>query len=836
VAGDPNRPNPWPTLGKLLGALLASGVLFAGVAFPLVGGVGFVADKVGSKFLDTTCTLQESKPPQKTTLLANDGKTVIATLFTQDRVPVPLTQIPTYLRDALIATEDRRFYQHHGVDLRGLLRSAVSTSSGDTQGGSTLTMQYVKQMRYYQASEIPDPKKREAAQNAAIDINLKRKMEDAKCALYFENVVHESKDQILDNYLNIAFFGENSYGIQVAAETYFNKPASELSLAESSLLVGLLRAPSAYDPFVNRQAALQRRNEVIQNLVAVGKLSQAKADEVEATPIALATQSPPKVKEGCANSNPDVPNAAFFCEYVKDWLANVNGISETTLQTGGLKIVTTLDPAIQRSAQRNINQRVPATSPMTAVLPVVDPKTGDIWAMAASKRWGTGRGETEQRIFTEYTAQGASTYKLFSLLTALSTGIPSNWQLETVGSTGKYASKTCPGSKGVGNGDANVPYSPVETLESATAKSSNTYFLALNDNMLQCNLQPIVDIMKKLGMKGLDRHDPSDNPKLSYAQNLVGSQRGQQLVLGSVPTSPLELAGAYAAIADDGQYHTPAPVLSISDSDGNALPVKRAQASQAVAPQIARQAAQILTKDTQGDGTSAKVFSDWDGAADGYIAGKTGTNQAYPKDSENSSIWFVGMTPKLTAVSAIINFDSSSAPSSGLKGEGTGKAYGDFAAQVWWDALKPALQGKSWSWPDPDNVDGEDVPDIKGLSYGDAKSALAQKGLKIHNIAAPGNSQCGSSEPFDTVGYYGPQRAKAGSVITVCLSTSIPQYSPPPPPKPTHTTGRGNGNGGNGNGNGRNNGGNGNGGNGNGNGRNGGGNGNNPPGGGRRHG
>jgi membrane peptidoglycan carboxypeptidase len=239
---------------------------------------------------------------------------------------------------------------------------------------------------------------------------------------------------------------------------------------------------------------------------------------------------------------------------------------------------------------------------------------------------------------------------------------------------------------------------------------------------------------------------------------------------------------------------------------------------------VARQAAQILTQDTQGQGTSAQVFSGWDGAANGYIAGKTGTNQAYPKDSENSSVWFVGMTPKLVAATAVVNFDSSSAPSSGLKGEGKGKAYGDFAAKVWWDALKPAFQGRSWNWPDPNNVDGEDVPDVKGLDYGDAKAALAEKGFKIHNLAAPSNFQCASSEPFDTVGYYGPQRAKPGSVITVCLSTSIPQYTPPKIVKPTHNTGNtghGNGNG-NGNGNGGNSGG----------GRNGGGGGGNGPGGG----
>ena len=800
MARDPFRPNPWLTLGKLFGTLLITGVLAAGIAFPYVGGFGFVADKMSSKFLDTTCTLQETRPPQKTTLYARDGKTEIATLFTQDRVPIPLSQMSPYVRYALIATEDRRFYQHHGVDLRGLLRSAVSTSSGDTQGGSTLTMQYVKQMRYYQASEIQDPKKRQAAQLAAIDVNLKRKMEDAKCALYYENVVHESKSQILDNYLNIAFFGENSYGIEVAAQTYFGKHASQLSLGESALLIGLLRAPSSYDPFVYRQAALERRNQVLQNLVAVGRLSQAKADEEKATPIALATQSPPQLREGCASAT-TVANAAFFCEYVKDWLDKVNGISETTLQTGGLKIVTTLDPKLQDTMQKKIDARVPPTSPMTAVMPAVDPKTGDVLAMAASKRWGAGPGQTEQPIFTEYTAQGASTFKLFALLAALSTGIPSDWKIQTVGSTGTYTSKSCPGAQPVPNGDANVSYSPLETLQSATAKSSNTYFIGLTDSLLECNLQPIVDIMQKLGMKSLQQHHPTDNPKLTYAQNLVANQRGQQLVLGSVPTSPLELAGAYAAIANNGVYNEPAPVVSITDSDGNALTVHRSPAVPAVAPQVAAQAVQILTGDTQPGGTAADVFSQWDANGGSAIAGKTGTNQAYPQKSKNSAIWFVGMTKDLVASTGIINFDTPSAPSTGLRHEARGGAYGDFAAKVWWDALKPWLQHESWTWTPPDQVSGEDVPPIQGMSYSDAKAALAAQGFKIRNLDAADNLECASSEPIDTVGYYGPQKAKPGSTITVCLSSSVPQWTPPPPPPPTkprntgHGTGHGTGNG-----------------------------------------
>ena len=426
MAGSSSPGIPWPTVGKLIAALVAAGILVAGLLLPYVGGLGLAAGHEAGKFLDTSCNLTESAPPQKTTLYARDGKTVIATLFSQDRVPIPLSDVPTYLQQALVATEDRRFYQHHGVDMRGLIRSAISTSNGDTQGGSTLTMQYVKQIRLYQAGNDP------AKQAAAVAQNLQRKMEDAQCALYIENVEHESKNQILDNYLNIAFFGENSFGLQTAAETYFDKPAKDLTLPEAALLVGILRAPSAYDPFVYPDAARARRNQVLQNLVDVGDLTQAEASKYEALPIQLATQKPPLVKEGCANAPATIKNVGFFCDYVVHWLETTAKISDTTLTTGGLKVITTLDVKTQNTVQTNLSKAIPASSDMTAVLPVVDPHTGDILAMATSKTYGNPTSakdhtRTTLPIFTSYTAPGASTYKLFPLLTALSTGVPSNW-------------------------------------------------------------------------------------------------------------------------------------------------------------------------------------------------------------------------------------------------------------------------------------------------------------------------------------------------------------------------------------------------------------------------
>jgi membrane peptidoglycan carboxypeptidase len=794
VAATSGNPNPWPTIGKLIAAVFATGILAAGLMLPYVGGLGLAARHEAAKFLDTTCNLQETQPPQKTTLYANDGRTVIATLFSQDRQPVPLSAVPLALQQALIATEDRRFYSHHGVDMRGLLRSAVSTSGGDTQGGSTLTMQYVKQMRYYQAG------KDVAKQQAAIDQNLNRKIEDAKCAIYLESTKHESKNQILDNYLNIAFFGENSYGIQTAAETYFNKPVNKLTLPESAMLVGLLRAPSEYDPFVNPESAKNRRNQVMQNLVDTGHLSQAVADKYKRTPVTLATTKPPVHREGCANANPKVRNAGFFCQYAVDWLENTGGITDTQLTTGGLKIVTTLDANLQNSMQQQLSAVFPASAAMTAVLPAVDPHTGNVLAMATNKVFGTNASSkdnthTSLPVFTSYTASGASTYKLFSLLTALQVGVPASWTMATDQDHKGYKPKNCYGADvAARNGDAQVAYNINESLLTGTVKSSNTFFVGMDDELFNCDLQPIVNVALRLGMNGL--REPQDaGGKTTVAQDVVQQQNVLRIALGSgIGTSPLELAGAYAAVANNGKFNAPAPIVSIKDSASHPMQVKRSPGVQAVSPQVAAQAVQILIGDTKAPGTSAQVFQSWYATnPTAFVAGKTGTAVA-GAETKNSALWFVGMTPNLVATSAVINPSAPSRPIASLPGvtNPADNAYGDYASQLWLSALTPALTGQQWSWTDPNSPTlGDPVPSVIGLDPAAAKAKLTAAGFRMAFFS--GATQCASNVPVGMVAFAGPSLAPRGSTITVCPSIGLAQtvYVPPPPkttPKPTPKT------------------------------------------------
>jgi membrane peptidoglycan carboxypeptidase len=786
VAGKPTNPNPWPALAKLLGVIVVGGILAAGVALPFVGGIGLAARHEADKFLGTTCNLQETQEPLPSTITASDGHTVIARLFTQDRRPVNLSAIPKYLIQALVATEDRRFYSHHGVDMRGLIRSAISTSGGATQGGSTLTMQYVKQVRYYQ--DIGNL----TAQQADVEQTLNRKIEDAQCAIAIEK--NKTKNQILDSYLNIAFFGENAYSIESAAQTYFGVDVNKLSLTQSAMLVGLLKAPTEYDPFQNPSAARDRRNEVLQNLVAVGNLSQAAATRAEATPVSLATSSAPPVRRGCANSPSTIVNIGFFCDYAVKWLLDNKVVTESELNTGGLKIITTLNAKLQNSMQAHLKKTIPASSPMTSVMPVVDPHTGNVLAMATSKYYGQPTSakdhtHTSLPIFTEYSALGASTYKLFPLLTALAAGVPSTFQLELPVQGQGYKWTACAQDDNhnkVTDGDANVNYNRNETLASATAKSSNTYYVGLADQLFGCNLQPIIDMASRLGMNALSQ--PGSDRGLTVAQDIVKLSNPTILVLGDIATSPLEITGAYAGVANNGKFNTPAPIISVTDRNGNSRTVPRTPGVQVVAPQVAMQAIQILTGDTTYPGTSAQPFSTyWYDHNSSVVAGKTGTavasNSRGQATSKNGAIWFVGVTPDLVSTDAIFNLDGASQPSSGLPGERTGAAYGEYAAQVWLKVLEPYLVNKQWTWPDPSQAVGVDVPSVIGLDKTAAQARLRAAGFTMRELGPTGTVLCASTVGYNNVAYEAPQRALPGSTIIVCLSSGVQQqtYVPPPP-------------------------------------------------------
>ena len=516
MAGSRTNPSPALVLAKLIGVLVVTGVLAAGVVLPYVGGIGLEAKHVADQFLSKTCNLVETPPPQKTEVYARDGKTLIATIFKQDRQPVPLSSVPKGLQDALIATEDRRFYSHHGVDLRGLIRSAINTSNGDTQGGSTLTMQYVKQIRYYQAGD------NKAKQEDAIAQTIDRKMEDAKCALYIEGTLHESKPTILDNYLNIAFFGENSYGIETAARTYFDKSVSQLSLPESAMLVGLLRAPTQYDPFINPDDARDRRNQVLQNLVDVHDLTQAQADKYKATPVSLATTAPPPLKEGCANSANDGAQRRLLLRLRRELAAGLQG--------GHRGSAADRWPADRDHARlQHAEQRAGRASTHTSVDagrhdrdhpgdPAADRRRSSPWPPASVTAVGPGDTRCRSSRRTPRRAARPTSCSRCCWRCRPASRRPGSCRprRRTRPTRGRRARRR---NGDVVNGDANETFNANEDLATATAKSSNTFYTGVADQLFGCNLQPIINMATRLGIQSFAQ--PSNETNTTVGQQII---------------------------------------------------------------------------------------------------------------------------------------------------------------------------------------------------------------------------------------------------------------------------------------------------------------------------
>ncbi|MEE3128337.1 MAG: transglycosylase domain-containing protein, partial [Actinomycetota bacterium] len=327
-------------LGVMVVVSAVLGVLVAGLAIPFAGVVGVSARNVADTMDNLPEELETEQLSQRSTILDVDGN-VLATLYDQNRVEVPLTQVSRKMVKAIVAVEDARFYQHGALDLQGTIRAFITNTaqSGTVQGGSSITQQLVKQTLVNQAATDEE-------RAAATDDTYARKLKELRYAVALEQ--NHTKDWILERYLNIAYFGDGAYGIQSAAKHFFNTNASKLNILQSATLAGLVRNPEGYDPTDNPERALQRRNVVLQRMKDVGILNAKRVDRLQSKPLKLDVQ---KFSNGCVFSA-----APFFCDYVIQWLLKDDALGKnkkerrSLLNTGGLTIRTTLDLDYQRGA------------------------------------------------------------------------------------------------------------------------------------------------------------------------------------------------------------------------------------------------------------------------------------------------------------------------------------------------------------------------------------------------------------------------------------------------------------------------------------------------------
>ena len=721
----------------MLGTLLA-GVLVAGLLLPVSFGIGLASNEVTTAIEGAQADPLDGEIPLRTTLTDASGAT-IATFYDQNRVYVPLSSISDYLQVAVISMEDRRFYQHQGVDWRGtvraLLRNAQSTTNSP-QGGSTLTQQYVKNYLYLVEAQT------EAEKADAIATTPIRKLREAKMALSLEQTL--SKAEILERYLNLVAFGPSQYGAEAASQWFFGVSADRLTLAQAALLAGMVNNPPKYNPLDENhvQDARHRRDLVLDVMVAAGRLSKATAEETKKQDLGL---NPNRTRNGCIPADNSATNG-FFCQYALDYLAQA-GFDAKTVARSGWTVKTTMDPAVMAAAKAAATSNADPTVPgveriANAVAVVGKDEPRKVLALAANRPYGLDitKGETVQRLPTTFAPLGAgSTFKIFTAAAAMEMGLGTN---ATIDVPAEYRSPLVPTA--VFNNAGSYPASM--TLSQALATSPNTAFVALED---QVGLQKVAEMAVRLGMRGYSLDAAQVDPAFASAGTdytaQVSAQKMASFTLGVSPVSPLELANVGATLNSDGRWCPPTPIDTITDRDGKLITWDKTPCDQAVPAELARTLAVAMEGDLTGSGTSAQSASaaGWTWTA----AGKTGTTQEYKSSA------YLGFTPEMSA--SVILWDSEPRPQSICRDPirtcssdealaGNGVSGGSVPAATWFATMKPLKNGQPDTFFRPASpaylkgAASTQVPSVVGKNVDDAKNQLTAAGFTVNITAKTG--------------------------------------------------------------------------------------------------
>ncbi|MEU8293758.1 transglycosylase domain-containing protein [Streptomyces pseudogriseolus] len=667
--------SPTQQAAKFLGVSVLAGAVMAGIALPAVGALGLAAKGSVESFDELPANLKTPPLSQRTTILDADGG-LIATVYSRDRTVVDLKDISPYMQKAIVAIEDSRFYEHGAIDLKGVLRALNKNArSGEvSEGASTLTQQYVKNVFVEEAGD--DPTKVAQATQQTIG----RKIQELKYAIQVEEEL--GKKKILENYLNITFFGQQAYGVEAASQRYFSKPAKDLNLQESALLAGIVQSPSRYDPVNDEAEAKKRRNVVLKRMAEVGDISPEQAAEAMRSPLGLKVSRP---QNGCTTA---VKGAGFFCAYVRNVFLNdpVFGKDKQTRaklwNQGGLTIRTTLDPQAQESVQQSLKDHVNKSDEVAAAATLVEPGTGKIVGMGQSKPYGSNAKEHETEInysvnYEMGTSAGfptGSTFKPFVAAAALEAGrpptqeYPSPYEL-TVPSPIQTCGKPYTNDDSAKIPNENESEKGPYQLKEAMALSVNTYFIEMVADIGLC---PVAEMAEKLHVR------QGSGKKMPQVPSIA---------LGTESVSPLTMASAYAAFANRGMYCTPIAIESVTQRVGNkneSLEVPKSSCSRAMSENTA-DTINALLKGVVDSGTGQQA-----GLGDRDNAGKTGTTD------ERRNAWFVGYTPNLSGAvwvgSATQQVKMQDITIGGVYHE---LVYGaDTPGPIWKDAMTGALEGK----------------------------------------------------------------------------------------------------------------------------------------------
>ncbi|WP_353651378.1 transglycosylase domain-containing protein [Nakamurella sp. A5-74] len=756
-------------VGRLFLATLLAGVLTAGLLMPYFLGAGLVAKQVTTTLAGVNEENFDLPAPQRTEILAANGRP-LTYLYTQNRVSVPISEIAKSLQLGVISIEDRRFMVHGGVDEWGTIRALLSNNGGaPTQGGSTITQQYVKNYLYLVKA------KTEAEKADAIEQTPIRKLREMKLALQIDRPSGMSKDEILERYLNTVAFGPSTYGAEAAAQRFFGMHAAELDVGQAAMLAGMVNNPNKFNPLrdaTGEQDTIKRRNLVLKAMVVSGAISQTVANKYINAPLGLKVSRPPN---GCLDGTDSTTNG-FYCQYVIDYLEK-HGFTSQQLATGGYTIHTNLDVATMSTAKAAVVEQANPTDnkKIANVMAVVEPgmSTRKVTALVANRPYGlkaTARTpETVQRLTTTFAPLGAgSTFKIFTAAAALKLGMGTQSQL---GVPAEYSSPLAPTHVFRNSGT----FPSQVNMQEALATSPNTTFVSLSD---QIGLDKVVQMSVDLGLRGYSLNAADVSPQFAgsdvdYAQEVL-RQKVASYTLGVSPVSPLELSNVGATLASSGFWCPPTPVDTVTDSTGKLVDYESEACEQVVPAGLANTLSQAMTNDlVSGTSSEAAKAAGWTRLA----AGKTGTTQDYKSSA------FLGFTPQHSA--AVIVWDYQPRPSPICKNPlrtctteeaqgGQGMNGGSIPAATWFQTmtkLEANQPEKSFGDPDVAYQTGSSqaqVPYVINTLADQAQAQLQQQGFQVKI-----NPDAKSTAARNTVIEQSPREGEAalpGSTIVLTVS------------------------------------------------------------------
>jgi len=736
-----NPSNPLSRFTTVLGSWLGlgivgliSGVLVTVMMTPVIAVSGIAIKNTLSVFDALPDFIEVGRQAQKNEIYVqktsdkDDGYLKIADVYWQDREEIPLSRMSQFLLDAAVDGEDRRFYEHQGVDLPGIIRAGLGNfiAGGITSGASTLTMQVVKNIYVQRAEALPTEEERLAAYAEATATSIERKLKEIKLAIGLEK--RFTKDEILESYLNISAFGGNTYGVEAAAKRYFGVSSADVTLSQAASLLAIVQYPVERNLArpENYTANQDRRDFILQAMLTSENITQAQYDEAVSIPVDdnfVNLQTP---SSGCIAAE---KHTKFFCDYVVKNIANFEALGTTKDERitnwyiGGYKLYTTLDYGLQKVAQKQA-WRVPKSSPLAkigAVTNSVEVGTGRVLTMAQNKLFndtleGGGKNATAVNFSTDRDYGGSSgfqtgsTYKIFALIAWLNSGRGLG-ELVNAGDFKKNQAKfvdTCEDGGGPWGGtwefknDSAAP--KIVSVMNATKFSINSAFASIAEQLDQCDIRKTAE---SLGVHRADGTRVQSNPSA---------------VLGTNELAPLTMANAWAGIANNGKFCESIILDHAVGPNNEELPGQPVTCSQAIDPDVAH--ATILAMKGVMNGGTGNASNPGDGVP---IIGKTGTTD------NSTQTWIVVSTSRVATATWVGNIVGKFP----MRQFPNGSIYRHQITSTVMRAADRMYSGET-DWPAPSSRllqgNGIKIPAVQGLSVEEATTLLVGLGLKV-NVA-----------------------------------------------------------------------------------------------------